>query len=189
VFVVATGFGAQPAVRIEEPAPGLDLPLVVSGGIGALGYALGPDVSILDVNGLADPLTAHLELARRGQPGHEKVLPTPWIAARVTDGGSAVRQEDFPVSPSLTTPVETDMPFAEQVAWARVALRCSDIRDLQRATVGPLTPRRFLSNMFHSLSRSQRRVPADPRIATQTFCEGSTPPSTRASDESAPAAR
>jgi arabinofuranosyltransferase len=171
VFVVATGFGTQPTVRIDDPAPGLRLPLVVSGGIGALGYALGPDVSILDINGLADPLTGHLELVHRGQPGHEKVLPTPWIAARVTADGSAVREDDFPIAPSLTTPAPVDVPFVEQVAWAREALRCSEIADLERATEAALTPRRFLNNMLHAFSRSQRRVPADPHLAALRFCE------------------
>ncbi len=61
--------------------------------IGQGPYELGPPVRILDLLGLADPLTAHLQLTRRGLfPGHEKPLPTPWIAALVTAPGSSPAQ-------------------------------------------------------------------------------------------------
>jgi arabinofuranosyltransferase len=162
--------------RVPGPlAPGQRFPTVVSGGIGALGYALGPDVTILDINGLADPLAGHLALVRRGEPGHEKILPAAWAAARVTDARNRPQAADFPIRASLSTPSAPDLAFSSQVDWARAALKCGPIADLQKSTERALTPRRFLSNLVHAISRAQRRVPSDPKKAYLRFC-GPRPP-------------
>jgi arabinofuranosyltransferase len=179
VFINKTGFGKPNAERIDPPyAAGLRLPTVVSGGIGALGYALGPDVSILDLNGLADPLTAHLQLVRRGQTGHEKLLPPAWIAARVTAPDTEPAKEAFYGNRSPETPTDENMPFPAQVKWARAALQCPAIADLSHSTQDPLTPGRFLSNVLHSLSRARRRIPADPHQAYLRYCGPFTHPPT-----------
>ncbi|MDQ1460991.1 MAG: arabinofuranosyltransferase, partial [Actinomycetota bacterium] len=88
------GFGTT-YVRLDDaPAPGLRLPTIASGGIGVVSYALGPRVSVLDLNGLADPIASHLQLVRRGYPGHEKLLPAPWVAALVTADSSHPRADE-----------------------------------------------------------------------------------------------
>jgi len=177
VYSNRSGFGKQNVNRVRPPfAAGVPLPTVVTGAIGALGYALGPDVNILDVNGLGDPPTAHLALARRGQTGHEKLLPPAWIAARVTAPDATLEGETFFGVRSQTTPTDLSIPFSSQVEWARAALQCPAIADLRRSTHDRLTPGLFLSNIFRSLSRTSRRIPSDPHEAYLRFCGNSAPP-------------
>jgi len=56
-------------------APGVRLPTMALSSLGVMGYALGPRWNVLDMLGLADPLTSHMKLVHRGKPGHEKPLP------------------------------------------------------------------------------------------------------------------
>jgi arabinofuranosyltransferase len=174
VSVTVKGYRA-PYVRVDDdPAPALRLPTVATGGIGALSYALGPRVSILDLNGLADPIAARLELVRRGYPGHEKILPAPWVAALVTAVGTNPRPEEFPIKPSTSTPVDTDLPFDVQVQYARAALRCPAIAGIQHSTQGSLGVGKFMSNIVHSFARTSLRIPSDPRLAAARFCPART---------------
>jgi hypothetical protein len=105
-------------------------------GVGIAGYAVGTDFRVLDLLGLADPFTAHLETTgywntlRRG-PGHEKPLPSPWIAARLTAPGTTPNRRHFPdFGSNPLIPVTAGREFQEQVAWARAALQCDEIDDL-----------------------------------------------------------
>ena len=51
-----------PAIKTRLPLRrGTKLPLGAFSGIGISGYALGTDFRIIDLEGLADPFTAHLE--------------------------------------------------------------------------------------------------------------------------------
>ncbi len=171
LFVVSSGIGAtaivQPTTRLAD---GLHTPTVVTGGIGALSYALGPRYDILDVNGLAEPLAAHLALVRRGEPGHEKILPPAWIAALVTASGTSPPAREFPISLSLANPSASTLPFDEQVMWARRALRCPALAGLERSSNGPITIRSLISNVVHSIARTNIRIPADPKAAYERFC-------------------
>lgn len=173
LFVVdnTAGFGSRYVRPDVSTAPDLRLPTVVTGGIGALGYALGPGVAIIDLNGLAEPIAGHFELARRGQTGHEKVLTPAWIAALVTASDSAPRADDFKVRTVESTPPAVGLTFSEEVGWARRALDCPGIADLRQSVRRDLTPRRFFSNIWHSLTRAQRRVPSDPQAAYRKFCD------------------
>ncbi|HEX5501650.1 MAG TPA: hypothetical protein VFW96_03450, partial [Thermomicrobiales bacterium] len=109
-------------------APGIVPPGVglvgVRGNIGVTGYLAGPGVHLVDRHGLSDPLGARLILVTRSRPGHEKLLPNPWIIARYTDA--------------------TPDPA---VGAARAALGCGNLAELQRAITAPLTPARFLRNV------------------------------------------
>jgi len=164
------GYGTKSIPVTSTPAPGLHLPTVVSGGIGALGYALGPRVDILDVNGLADPIAAHLKLMRRGYPGHEKRLPAPWAAAIVTASNTNPRADEFRWTPVTTTPPDPTLPFEQQVALARTALQCPAVHDLLRSTDSHLTIGLFFSNIVHSFSRTKLRIPSNPRDAVAQLC-------------------
>jgi arabinofuranosyltransferase len=156
-------------------APGLRRPTMALSRLGALSYALGPDWYVLDMLGLADPLTAHLKLLHRGTPGHEKPLPEYWTVARLTTQEANLLVADFPdfirpmVSPS---PADLDkQAFAQQVAWARADLQCGAIRSLAQSTDAPLTVGRFFSNVLHSYQNTRLRIPADAGQANQQFCE------------------
>lgn len=164
------GFGTTYVRPDDAPAPGLHLPTVATGGIGEISYALGPRVSILDLNGLANPIAARLKLVRRGYPGHEKLLPGPWVAALVTADGTNPRPEDFPIKPSTSTPTDSNAPFDVQVQFARTALRCHAIAGIQRATQGSLGIGQVLSNIVHSFARTELRIPSDPQTAAEQFC-------------------
>src|SRR5439155_556575 len=88
VGAIVDGVYFQTTRLDAPPAPGERTPAVAFYGIGITGYALGTNVYILDLLGLADPFTAHLQLARRGLIAHEKPLPAPWIAARLLAPGA-----------------------------------------------------------------------------------------------------
>jgi arabinofuranosyltransferase len=169
LFVLNTVYGSHITRATTPLAPGVHNPTFVAGGIGAIGYALGPRFSIIDLHGLGDPLAAHLQLARRGWPGHEKTLPAAWVAALVTATNSNPRLRDFPIRRSLSTPPGNES-FDEQVRWARSALQCSAISDLERSVEGALTPRRMLSNIVHSFGRTERRIPSNPETAYHRYC-------------------
>ncbi len=120
--------------------PDLPRPYVIGRAMGSLGYALGPDSRILDTLGLADAFTSHLAttsepvgaltpLTTHWVAGHEKPLPTPWLAARVLREGAPFDDEDLPPpAPSgQLIPVTEGEELAEQIAWARAALACPEI--------------------------------------------------------------
>ena len=160
------------------PMPERD-PSVAILAIGATGYALGPHVYIQDVLGLADALGARLRLTNRGLlVGHEKPLPTPWLAAKLVLPGTPVREEDLTLKGPFIVPIDAAgaEPFEARVADARAALACGAIRELQDAIASPLTPKRFLSNLLAAPRLWRLRVPPEPRDARAAFCEASAPP-------------
>ena len=120
--------------------------------IGAMGYLAGSDIHIIDLQGLADPIAARLLLAGRGRPGHEKVLPVAWIAARF--GGP-----------------ETALARLPGALDAARALGCGELARLLRAVEGPLTFSRFLANVHAAWSLHRLRIPADPAVARRRFCD------------------
>ena len=169
-----------------SPAPGIRIPVIATSWIGYEPYFLGTGVQILDLFGLADPLTAHMLLVHRGEiTGHEKPLPTPWIAARLTAPGSSTAQlgtlqEERPQVFTPITPNVSGHQLTVDTAWARAALGCPAIADLVEAPSRPLTFGDFLSNMFHATARTGLRIPADPEVAYHQFCGPGTPPQVRA---------
>lgn len=173
-------------VRIDQPpAPGLHTPTVATYWIGAGPYGIGSGVRILDLLGLADPLDAHFQLDHRGVlPGHEKPMPTPWIAALLTaDGASpapiATLQQQRPGSYTPMIPDVGGHALAVETAWARAALSCPAIHALEYGTSGPLTIGAVLSDITHSVSHTTERIPPDPETAYHRFCGPGTPDSVR----------
>jgi arabinofuranosyltransferase len=169
-------------VRLNAPTPpGLVTPVIATSQIGAAPYELGTGVQVLDLLGLADPLTAHLQLSHRGQfTGHEKPLPTPWVQALLTAPGSSTAQigalQAFrPVGYNTLIPQVTGRALDVQTAWARAALTCPAIHALEYGPNRPLTLGSFLANMVHSVSRTTVRIPPDPETAYHRFCGPGTP--------------
>jgi arabinofuranosyltransferase len=158
----------------------LELPFGAFWGIGVPGYAVGRDFHVLDQMGLADSFTAHLrrEPGVMRFPGHEKPLPPPWVAARVTAAGSVPDPAYFPpFAPDMAT---SRAQFEEQVAWARAALECDDIADLFDSAEEPLSLGRFATNFRRSVEQTRLRVPTDPEEAYHRLCGAGTPPEVRA---------
>lgn len=148
--------------------------VVASYGQGVIGYSLGPDVYMLDLLGLGDPFTSHLELEERGLVGHEKPLPAPWIAARVMPPGTDVSEDDFPFTPRFGIRPLGDpdrAPFDERVAVAREVLDCSEVRRFVDSYTARLTPGRFLSNLVRAPGYTALRIPPEPEDAYADLCD------------------
>lgn len=163
-------------------SPELPRPYVAMWGIGAPGFGLGIDVHVMDLLGLADVLTAHLELSSDERAsgsrmaGHEKPLPAPWAAALITEAGSRPDSSMFPSLFPPLIPATDGADFQEQVEWARAALACGPIADLLDATHAPLGPRRFLENVVRSPTHTRLRIPPDPETAYRSLCRDEVPP-------------
>lgn len=144
--------------------------------VGVVGYKVGPNVYVLDLLGLGDAEGSRLELQRRSFVAHEKPLPGPWIVARLVQPGGNV-SDIFSTSGSLMVPIDSPdgEPFDQRVAEARAALQCGELRDLQQAVRGHLTPGRFISNIAHSVEFWRMRVPPEPRDAVAKFCGSAHP--------------
>jgi arabinofuranosyltransferase len=134
---------------------------------------MGPDSYVLDALGLGDAFTSHLKIDRAGLVGHEKPLPAPWIAARLTKPGAALSAADFPF-PSIFGVGSLDDPrgasFEERERIARTTLACREIRDLTRSYSAPLTPGRFFGNLVDAVHNTRLRIPPEPQDAYEKFC-------------------
>ena len=158
--------------------------MIATAQIGDAPYELGPGVQILDLLGLADPLTAHLQLAHRGQfTGHEKPLPTPWVVALLTAPGSLDHADRRPSD----LPAQVLHPFDSPGDRAGIGAsrrhgpeRHCPVRPSTRIEYGPnrpLTIGSFISNIVHSVSNSTVRIPPDPETAFHRFCGPGVPAS------------
>jgi arabinofuranosyltransferase len=160
-------------------APHIDAMVVPGYTLGARGYAEDLDVWVYDRLGLADPVVARAELVERGTAGHEKVLGPPWVAAAWVDPGITV---DDPaafaaLSPLALTWSGTAPPdqvdadeFADDREAAYDALQCGELLELVHDVRAPLSPQRFVGNIFDSVRLHPLRVPADPDAARARFC-------------------
>ena len=114
------------------------------------------------------------ELTQRGFPGHEKFLPAPWTAARLTE--DALEESDLPFPKLLVfggqEPVERPegVTFEEWVATARATLECGEVESLQRSISDSLTRVRFVDNVFESFGNTSLRIPPEPGAAQRRFC-------------------
>lgn len=167
---------AEPGVYVEHvPMPGtpkFDRRLTAFYGVGATSYRLGPDVYVLDLLGLGDAFTAHLELERRTIVAHEKPLPSPWINARLFERGSEPAEADYPGPFFLIMRIDDpgDQTYAERVADARRALRCPRIREFIDTYRAPLGVDRFVSNLGAAFRNFTFRIPPEPRDALRELC-------------------
>lgn len=116
------------------------------------------DGTVIDVNGLASPVSGHLRLQRRSRPGHEKRLPVAWALGEYADPAAVNAMTD------------TREVTRAQVFAARHALSCGALRELLESVDEPMSLRRFWQNLTGSLARTSLRIPADPFAAEHEFC-------------------
>ncbi len=172
----------RPGIYLEQgyvAAPSAAGPQRVVGlyGIGLLSFAVSPDVRVIDLLGLANPVDAHVKLEHRGLNSHERPLPMPWfVALTVPDGApyrtvplysGAEQREHLVFAPQIGRP---DTPFADRVAAARRALQCGDLAGLRQSYTAPMTPGRFVSNVLRAPSRTFFVFPAEPSDAVRALC-------------------
>ncbi len=118
------------------------------GAIGVSGYDAGPRIWIVDIGGLAEPLAARTAAIPGHAAGHRKQISDAWYDARF--GASVTSVDD---------------------AIARRALTCGPIPGLLRAVDAPLTPARFLSNIWHSFGYTTLKIPDSPEVAEREWCQ------------------
>ena len=133
----------------KRPRPGRDPNALVLtlGSIGVPAYDAGTHVWVIDIGGLAEPLAARTAPVPGRQAGHRKQIDYAWYDARF--GGP----DDAP-----------------KVVAARHALACEPVAGLLRAVDAKMTPGRFLSNIWHSVSYTRLHVPSDPVVAEREWC-------------------
>jgi arabinofuranosyltransferase len=168
-----------------DPHSDVELPIGMFAAVGMVGYASGPDFFILDVFGLADSLTAHLDPSPESPPvlqplaGHEKPLPPLWAAALVTSVGSQPDPSQFVNMGHPLIDPATGQEFYEQIAWARATLKCEAIARLRGAATARLTVGQFTENVLNAFENSRLRIPANPEKAYQRFCGPGVPAEVR----------
>jgi len=141
------------------PRPESRSPVVVrTGSIGRIGLAAGPDVHIVDRNGLADPMAARVRLPRQRppRPGHEKSLPEEWVLARfavpTTEAGGRMLARN------------------SDVQAASRALACPPLRELSAVTTAPMDAGRFLANVTYAVRERSLRFWPEPPLAGRELC-------------------
>jgi hypothetical protein len=170
---LASGFGytaSHTGFSTGDP----DEVVVVVDGIGAFGYAVGTDVRILDVHGLAEPLTAHQRLAFRSVPGHEKLASGPWLVAMLAADPANV-PPDAIVQEGWWVPDPQPLDYLHEVAWARAVLACDAVEQLVEAPREPFGFGRFVSNVMRSVSTTNLRVDRSARQAYLQLCGNDIP--------------
>lgn len=123
--------------------------------VGAVSYALGTEVLIIDRLGLGDALAARIDGDLDELPtGHQRYLSLPWIEARYA---------------SRSTP-DPEAIRRAAADFGRLALQCGELKALIDAIEDPLTPSRFAKNFFRSPSLTRLTVPENPQFAFAKFC-------------------
>jgi arabinofuranosyltransferase len=125
--------------------------------IGELSYVLGPDVYVEDQYGLAEPVDSRIRLflaPHRFRPGHEKLVDAAWVLARFAPPD---------VDP---TPVSN----RRDVAAARHALQCGQLRVVLRDVHGSLGISELFRNVADSFSNTRLRFWGFPVVAEHELC-------------------
>ncbi len=145
----ANGWRGFMRVLDKQPRAGKDPNrlVVVLGSIGVPARVMGHDVYIVDIGGLAEPLAARTDPIPDRPAGHRKQVDDQWYDARFGVGGTDARTKA-----------------------ARRVLRCQPIKGLLDAVTEPLTPGRFLSNIWHAPEYTLLKIPKNPIAAEQKFC-------------------
>ncbi len=124
--------------------------------IGVYGFLAGPDVTVIDVRGLGDPVTSRFRLAgERGRPGHEKAASSAWIVGRHGAPGTARPAPEVDAAPA---------------AAARAATGCGQLGELLAAISEPLSATRAVRNVRLALRSYGLRFSSDPLRAQDELC-------------------
>jgi arabinofuranosyltransferase len=136
-----------------------DLFTVAVDNVGVFGFLAGPDVSVVDLRGLGDPVTSRFRLTGpRGRPGHEKAASAAWVLGRHAAPG-AVPPDAAPVDPLA-------------VSAAREAVSCGRLADVLDGIREPLSLGRATANVRLALGTYGLRFDSDPGRARAELCGG-----------------
>jgi hypothetical protein len=158
-------------------APWLTDPVVIAYGIGLTGVTSPPGIEVYDRLGLANPFGSHMKMAATmsgAPPGHEKPLPTAWVAADLKLPVDATVHERLQRNRALELLARIDgtdlVEFAPDTEAAIAALACPALADLQAAASEELTPMRLLQNFVGSAGRTFRTFDQNPQIEAEESC-------------------
>lgn len=141
---------------VEAGDPGAPFAVAVDN-VGVFGYLAGPDVVVIDLRGLGDPVTSRFRLAGpRGRPGHEKLASPAWVLGRLAAPG-AVAPREIGAAP-------------DEVRAARDAVACGALADVLEGISDPLTPSRAGANLVLAVRTYGLRVDVDPIEAAAALC-------------------
>lgn len=139
---------------------------LVAGHLGMSGSLTPLDGITVDTLGLANPIGARIEVTRPDEHvGHQKVLPWSWILADLADPAHYGDTDQRP----------------REIAAARHAMSCGELRELLDSVREPLTIGRFFANLVGSVRRTRLVVPSDPAEAELELCGTESLPSVTAS--------
>jgi arabinofuranosyltransferase len=143
--------GKRGYMRVTDkmPRPGKDphALVITLGSIGVPAYDAGRQVWVIDIGGLAEPLAARTSPIAGRPAGHRKQVDEAWYDARF---GAAKGNA--------------------KVQAARRALACPKLATIISGIDEPLTPGRFLSNIWHAVPNTFVHVPRDPIKGEQELC-------------------
>jgi arabinofuranosyltransferase len=139
--------------ELQLPLNETNRPVGIAGDIlGTLGVQTPLNGLVVDVHGLSYAVGSHLDARPNGRVGHDKTADNDWIVAEYSTASTAQG-----ASPA-------------DIAAARQALNCGDLRTLIQATSAPMSWNRFWSNVADSFTLNQLRVSNDPTQAARAQC-------------------
>lgn len=155
VLVIPTPKGPM-TVPLAADKPGRIA--IFADNMGTVATVLPLDGAVIDIYGLASPLSGHQEMTGRARAGHEKVLPLAWVLADYGD-------------PAAVDALPSDVGAPpEMINAARQALKCGALKELLDSAREPMSAGRFLDNLTGAVSRNSMRLPSDPVAAVKQFC-------------------
>jgi arabinofuranosyltransferase len=154
--------------------PGGPRAIVLVFNAGVPSYAVGPNTYVVDLRGLGDGFTARLRTEKRVRPGHDKLLPATWLAARFLEPGATLpRDLAVLLAAAGSRPSDARLgahDFEREARLGRLALRCGDLGELTRATQERLTPGRVARNFLDAVRLYRVKVAPEPARAFQDLC-------------------
>lgn len=132
-----------------------DSVVVASVRVGAVSFAAGTDVYVVDRFGLADAVTSHFEVNNAYKPGHDKYAYLPWIEGRFAD----------PRALEVLPPMEH---YGADLS--RATLACGAPARFVRDISARLTPGQFLDNVKDSFGNTVFSLSPDPSVAAAQAC-------------------
>lgn len=156
----------DPQYARQDPLPlghrGRGQTAIIIGRLGAGGFAVPLDTTVIDVFGLSNPIGGFITADHRNPVGHQKLLPPVWNVALYTDAADDAEILDL-VRPGLGI-------NARNLAAARHTLTCGPVKELLEAESAPLTFSRFLHNITGAFGRTTLVIPRSPVAAERKFC-------------------
>lgn len=128
---------------------------VVRTAIGIAGFAMGPEIHIIDRLGLSDPVGSRIRIEKRSRPGHEKQLSTNWILQRFSEPHRKRKE---------TTAARHELVQRKETHLLELESDCRLLSELNEATQAPLSLELLARNIGRAFRLTRLRLPPDPSL-------------------------